>query len=469
MASFSENPQTAAAVSRRFIKRPDDSAMKSEVTKLRKEIEKVDLSINTLTSQIDKISVDSATNSKRQELQQQLKELTAQQASIKGERQQFMDQIKAIDTQLKRKVTEIQQQTSKNSFKSVKDIDARIAYLDSLVDGGELKLADERKTVKEMSALRKLKKDFGSVEKQQQSIDADKSKIADLKKKLNAIQNKEVQAKYEAIQKELDEIRSANKSIYDKKGDLVSKRNALRKEKDSKYDAIKKLRSEFDNEFTRFKTLMTEERKRRDEEYKSRQQEEKKAKAKEVADKELSEASKPAFETEINAIHSLLKYFDPEYVIPKPKTFEEESFVTNTNSVRTVEMPSDVTVLKKEKESFFEGTNSKKNKKGKSSKAKAFTVAPDIIVSLADLSIPLPTKQENVADTVATLKETLTALEAKQDEQTKANIEKAKAKVAKLQKEAEEAEAKEEDAEEVDAEEVDAEEVVAKTEAEDEN
>lgn len=446
MSTETEKTKTATG-SRRFIKRPDDSVMKTEVSKLRKEIEKLDASINELTSKIDKISIDSTTNAKKQELQSELKELASQQGSIKNERQGLLDQIKTIDTQLKRKVSEIQQQTSKSNFKSAKEIDARIAALDKLVDSGSLALAEERKTVKEMSALRKLKKDFGSVEKQQESIDSDKAKIADLKKTLNSIQNKEVQAKYESIQKELDEIRSSNKSIYDKKGELIGKKNKLRKEKDSKYDAIKKLKADFNQEFDKFRTTLAEEKKKRDEEYKLRQVEEKKTKAKELAEKQLQEASKPAFEEEINTINNLLQYFDPEYVVATKKSLGNEATLTSTNNIRTVEMPSDVVILKKEQQSYLAPTSTKKARKGKAAKAKAFTVPPETIVSLSDLSIPLPTKQEDVPETIKTLKETLVALEAKQEEQTKANIEKAKAKIAELEKKAAEEEEAEEEVE----------------------
>lgn len=436
MSTVTEQPRSAPVANRKFIKRPDDSVMKKELGDLRKEIEKLDLSINELNKQIDGITIDSSSNSRKQELQQKLKELTGKQGSIKNERNQVMDQIKAIDTQVKRKVNEIQAQTSKNNFKNVKEIDSRINYLDSLVDSGDLKLAEERKIVKEMSGLRKLRKDFGSVEKQQESIDQDKTKIAELRKKLNSIQNKEVQSEFEKVKKELDEIRNSNQSTYDKKGALITKRNTIRKQKDAKYSSIKKLRSDFDDQFAKFKTLMAEEKKKRDEEFKSKQQEEEKLKKKQLAEKKLKEASKPAFEDEINSIHNLLKYFDPSYAKPQPKQLDSAgSFTTNSNAIRTVEMPEDVVVLKKEQESFFEGSKGKKSKGKKAAKSKTFTVEPDIIVALSDLTIPLPTKQEDVPSTITTLKETLSALESKQEEQTKQNIEKAKAKIAEVEAE----------------------------------
>lgn len=102
--------------------------------------------------------------------------------------------------------------------------------------------------------------------------------------------------------------------------------------------------------------------------------------------------------------------------------------------------------MKKEQQSFFEGSKTKKNKK-KAAKSKNFTVDSDVILSLTNLSIPLPTKSDDVPNTINILKETLTALQEKQEEQTKVNIEKAKAEIAKL-----EAQAEKDDEEEAEAE-----------------
>lgn len=445
MSTVTENSN--ARPNRRFIKRPDDKALKQEIDALKNEIKKLDLTNNEINAQINKVVTEPKVIERRKELQGQLKELVVKQGSIKNERTGVLDQIKSVEALLKRKITEIQTKTSKHSFKNVQEIDSRVNYLDSLVDAGDLKLADERRYVKEMSALRKLRKDFGSIEKQQELIDQDKAKIAELKKKLNSIQNKEVQQQFEKIQKELDQINGDNKTVVDKRNDLFGKRNEIKKNKDAKYDQIRKLRAEFDAEFDKFKVLMTEERKKRDEESKQQQAEEKNQKRKDQAEKQLAEASIPAFTTEINSIHSLLAYFDPSYVKPQPKKESESNGTVNSaGSGRKIEMPEDVVVIKKEQGSFFEGSKAKKSTKQKKTKSKNFTVEPDIIVALGDLSIPLPTQADDVPSTMDTLKETLEALEKKQDEQTKVNIEKAKAKIAKLEAEedaAENAEAEE--------------------------
>lgn len=420
---------------RRFIKRPDDKIMNQDINALRDEIKKLDLTNNEISAQIDKTVLEPEIAEKRKALQSEMKEVILKQGTLKLERNAIQEQIRNVDTNLKRMFVDIQKLTTKNNYKSVSEIDSKVKYLDDLVGAGNLKLADERRYIKEMTSLRKLRKDFAEVEKQQEGIDKEKAKIVELKKKLAAVGNKEVQQQFEKIQKELDAINESNKSIYNKRTELINKRNEIRKTKDAKYDQIRKLRAEFDEEFTKFKKAMAEEQKKRDEEYKAQHAEQKQAKLKEIAEQKLADASIPAFSNEINEIHRLLAYFDPTYVKPLVNAVAEATKSTDfqkATTSRQVEMPDDVVILKKEQQSFFEGSRQKKNKK-KASRAKNFTVDSDVIISLTDLSIPLPTKTDDVPATIEILKETLSALQEKQEEQTKVNIEKAKAEIAKLE------------------------------------
>ncbi|RLV96360.1 Nuclear segregation protein BFR1 [Spathaspora sp. JA1] len=441
----SKSGSAPAGASKKFIKRPDDKAVKAEIEELKNEIKKLDISNNELNGKISKLQIDQSVMDKRNQLQTELKGLISKQGQLKNDRNAINDQIKSIDSQLKKRIAEIQAQTSKNSFKNVEEIDSRIKYLDGLIDAGDLKLADERRFVKEMSGLRKLRKDFGGIEKIQILIDQDKEKIADLKKKLSSVQNKEIQSQFETIQKQLDEINESNKSIISERNGLYDQRSTIKKQKDEKYDQIRKLRVEFDEKFANFKKQLNEEKKKREDEYKLRIAEEKQEKRKEFAQQQLAEASIPAFTNEINSIHNLLTHFDPTYVKPVKAVNGEStsSTVLPTNdNIRKVEFPEDLVVVKKEQEDFFTGSKSKKAAKHKK-KSKNFNVAPDVVVALSDLSIPFPTKEEEVEPTVKILKETLVALEEKQQEQTKVNIEKAKARIAKLEAEEDAAEAAE--------------------------
>lgn len=419
---------------KRFLKRPDDLAMNQSIESLRLDISKLDSSTNELSAQIDKLILDPKTTAKRNALQAEIKEIISKQGGLKQERSAIQEQIKAVDADMKRRVADINKIVAKNNYKSAAEIDVRIQQLDDLVGTGNLMLADERRYIKEMSSLRKLRKDFSEVEKQQKFVDDDKAKIAQLKKKLSSVGNKEIQDRFEVVQKELNGIQVSNKAMFDKKADLFKKRAALRKEKDNKFNDIRKLRDDYGAELTKFKAALAEEQKKREEEFQSQRTEQKKAKKKEAAERVLAEASVPAFTKEINEIHNLLAHFDPTYVRPKTNPVidaTKSAFETKSN-VRQVEMPDDVVIIKKERQFFFEGSKIKKNKK-KAPKSKNFTVDSEVILSLSDLAIPLPSKSEDVSETIKILKETLEALEAKQDEQTTLNIERARTRIAELE------------------------------------
>ena len=421
---------------KRFLKRPDDSVMKQEVEALRAEIAKLDALANEIPTQIDQLVLDPKTTQKRNTLQAEIKEIIAKQGGFKQEREAIQDQIKALDANMKRRIAEINKVTAKKNFKSAGEIDARIKQLDDLVGSGTVMLADERRYIKEMSSLRKLRKDFSEVGKQQRFVDDDKAKIAELKKKMSAVGSNKMQERFEACQKELNAIQASNKATFEKKSELLKRRTVLRKEKDGKFDQIRKLRDDYGAELAKFKAALAEEQKKREEEFQSQKAEKKKAKQKELAERMLQEASVPAFTKEIDEIHNLISHFDPTYLRPKSNTvamLTKSTFETKT-PVRKVEMPEGAVLIKKEHEACFEGSKTKKNKK-KALKNRHFTLDSNLIRSLVDLAIPLPAKHEDVPETIKILKETLEALKAKQAEQTKLNIERAKARVAELEDE----------------------------------
>lgn len=408
---------------RKHIKRPDSDAHKAKVAAVQQEIKQLDAESAKLTAEIAKLQIDQLVMDKRNKLQQELKQLIVQQGGIKLQRQTINDEIKKIDAQIKKRISEIQAQTLKNNFKLVAEIDARVNALDKMIDAGDLKLADERRYVKEMLSLRKLRKDFGGIEKTQALIDADKEKIAALKQKLLGVQNKELNAQFEKIQKELDEINNLNKGTFTKR---ISFHLAS-------FSFLRALRAQFDEQYKHFKEQMADEIKRREDEDKERIESEKAAKLKARAERELAAAQVPAFTAEINSIHSLLAYFDPEYVKPAAADpLKNGGFTTLKLAARTVEMPADMVVVSKKQEEFVPTLKLKKGKKAKG-KSKNFTVDPDIITELLELSCRFPTSQEQVPDTIKVLKETLAALQDKQEEQTQVNIEKAKAKIATLE------------------------------------
>ncbi|CAM9021311.1 unnamed protein product [Wickerhamomyces anomalus] len=422
-------------VQRRFIKSPDSKVRDDTLAKINQEIKQKDIALAEINAQLKKAVTDPKVANERKTLIGELNELRKTQADFKGKRDLINNKIKEIDASLKRKIGEVQATTSKNNFKSAEEIDARIKKIDDNISSGDMKLVEERLAIKEITSLRKLRKDFSGIQTQQKSIDADKEKIAALKKELSGLNSKEVSVKYESIQKQLDELNLDNKSVNDKRTSLYNKRNALQKEKDALYNSIRKTRADFDEQYKHFKQALADERKRvADEEAKLKAEKEKSERSSKTS-KILAEATQPAFEEEIDTVHTLLNVFDPSYVKPtksNKSALEKSTFVTERQG-RVIEQSTEDEIIKKDDNLFFAGSgphkSSKKGKKG----SKKFTLEPDVISSLGDLEIPLPLSQDDVPQTVEALKSKLQTFTATQEETTKKNIEGAKEKIAKLE------------------------------------
>jgi uncharacterized coiled-coil DUF342 family protein len=430
-------------VQRRFIKSPDTKARDDALAKLNAEIKQKDSLLNEIKAQIAKAVTDPKVSAERKTLIEELKELRKTQSDLKGKRTVINSKIKETDAAMKRKITEIQSVTSKYNFKSVVDIDNKVKSAEDEIASGSLALVDERRLVKEISNLRKLRKDFAGLEAQQKAIDADKQKITDLKKELSTVNAREISDKFESVQKTLDELSLSNKAVNDKRDALFKKRNALQAEKDVLYASIKKTREEFDQQFKTFKKALDDEKKRVVEEEKKLKADKSKSERKAKLEAELAEASQPAFEYEIDTIHALLTYFDPSYVKPVEE-FGFNSTAASEKKGRVIEAADDYEIIKKDDEVFFAGSKSK-NKKGKKNNKK-FTLEPDVISQLGDLDIILPTSKDQVPAVIEALKTKLDNFTSIQKETTEKNIESAKAKIAKLEAEWAKQDAKEAEA-----------------------
>lgn len=420
-------------VQKKFIKSPDTKARDEALTKLRAEIKQKDDQLTEINAQLKKTTTDPQVSEERKTLIAELGELKKTQADLKNKRNIVNAKIKEVDSALKRKITEISGITSKYSYKSVDDIDKKIARSEDEISTGALSLVEERRLVKEISSLRKLRKDFASLEAVQKLIDDDKAKIADLKKQLTSFNSRETSEKFDATQKKLNELTLSNKTVTDKRSTLNTKRNALHKEKDVLYAQMTKIRSEFDEQYKTFQQALKDEQKRVVEEEKKLRAAKEKSERKTKVDNELAEASRPAFEYEIDTIHTLLTYFDPSYVKPTKTVEFNKPVFTNERKGRVVESVDDFEIIKKEEVQFFAGSNNQSSKKNKAQKNKKFTLEPDVISQLGDLEIALPTSKDAVPATIESLKAKLQHYTESQEETTKKNVEAAKAKIAKLE------------------------------------
>ncbi len=425
---------------------PNKEALDATLETLNIELKAKDKEINEIAAQMNALKNGTASgpDDKRTELQNELKTLINEQSKIKTQRNAINDEIKVVDNSLKKKIKELQAARGKSNFKSADDVAKQIERLEKDIDSGNLKLVDERRHIKEISNLNRIKRDFSGLDSIQKSIDQEKEKLTTLREKLNGVQNKELNARFDVVKGQLDEIRESRSKVNDKKSVLYKKREGLHKEKDAIYSKIRAARDEFHTQRKAYQEFAREERARRLEAEKAEREASEKAHRKEVAEAKLAEASIPAFSTEIKAINTLIVYFDPTFV-PKNTSIlgaKVNGLSIDHHSRRKIEVPEGAVLVKKVQEDFFTGSKGKKNKKRNNKEQQQqqrVSYDPYIINQLAQLGAPVPTNKETVPETVEALKKKLAEFESNQETQTKKNVEKAKAEIAKLEKEAAEA------------------------------
>ncbi|EDO17183.1 hypothetical protein Kpol_1072p53 [Vanderwaltozyma polyspora DSM 70294] len=428
------------------IKRPDVAVRDRKLDTLNVQLKKIDEEIALLRKQIDQNQVNDVTQQERKKLQDQTKEIIKTQADLKTRRNTIHESIKQIDSQIKRKTTEINDKLGKKSkYTSTAEIKQRLAQIEDSISSGDLSLVEEKMLVKEMQSLNKLNKDLVAIEPVKKSIDADKIKITELKEQLNSMNPREVSAKFEDTQKRLNDLQSKTQGVYDKRQALFTKRTVLYKKRDEVYSQIRKIRTDFDNEFKSFKQKMETERIKREEEQKLSKLLEEKDNALGKLQEKLNHSKVPAFTFEIEAIENSLTALDPTYVKPKKALFTDSDDplnVDNRTAVKQVENDDLVPVAKKDDDVFTNTAPSKSKKFKKKSQNKIsaepasdgkFSLEPTLIATLAELDVSVPISQDSVEKTLQELKAKHEEFVAKQDEQTKINIADVEKEIAQLE------------------------------------
>ncbi|CAG8752140.1 7607_t:CDS:2, partial [Acaulospora colombiana] len=99
--------------------------------------------------------------------------------------------------------------------------------LDNLVNSGTMKIVDERKTLQEISSLRRLRKTVESFQAEQDEIEKDRKAIDELRAVLDDPEMKAVSEKYDQIKGELDELKKESDAAYEGRSKLFDQRTEL--------------------------------------------------------------------------------------------------------------------------------------------------------------------------------------------------------------------------------------------------
>jgi len=332
-----------------------------------------------------------------------LKAIREQQAGGKAGRNKTFDEIKRTDEKLKSLIAEQKAARSRTPFKSVEDLDKEISRLEKQVDGGMMKLVDEKKALAEISNLRKQRKGFAGFDDAQKNIDETKKKLASLRATLDDPESKALSDKYNKIQSELDAIKAEQDEAYKSINTLRDEKTKLHNEQQAKWEALQKVKDDYYQGKKAFSNYEFQARKIQRERRAAEQAAFEKTKKLERAQKVLDEASDLAYLDEIRRAESLLRFLDPSYKKENAPLQAPSQFTATAQ--RTVDDAGikGMKVVRKEEEDYFMGTGGKKGKKGKKAPAAStppagkYNCPPSVMEDCAFMGIEPPMAASDVA------------------------------------------------------------------------
>ncbi|GAA5920936.1 hypothetical protein JCM1841_003631 [Sporobolomyces salmonicolor] len=389
--------------------RPDKASYDTEQDDLRRQIDALQAKSNDIKNKIAASSNKGSPHHERKlALRKELDALRAEQAGLKGGRAKTLEQVKALQENLNKKIKDLQAAKAKAPFKTVQDVEDQIKFLDRQVESGTMKLVDEKKALQEISSLKKSRKVVESFATQQAAIDADKKKVDEVRAQLDDPEQKAASAKMAELRKELDEINKKMDEQSKARDGLFEERNAISKQLDDLFTKKKASAQAFRESNNKYYEKLNAERAKREERRRTERREAEEAKRAEINQRLLEEAQAPAFEREIEDCRTLILFFQQRLGLAPPAGSAPSNGLFARAEVAGVpklelrkvesELPKGAVPLKKkgeQEEESWGGFGGKKGKKGGNKKGAAATAADgngegDAPAPVADETLHLP-------------------------------------------------------------------------------
>ncbi|KAI0759915.1 hypothetical protein BC629DRAFT_1683129 [Irpex lacteus] len=378
--------------------KPEKAQYDAEQNKIKADIDAVQAKLTVVK---DKLSggKNGPAAERRKELLNELSQIRSDQGNIKQKRSNIFEQVNSIQEGVQKKIKDLNAAKAKLTYKTVADIDERIKQLNKQVESGNLKLADEKRALAEISQLNRSKRTVETFQADEDSIQADRDKIAELKKELDDPEGKAMAERYDTIQAELDELKKQADEVHAARSKLLDERTALQAELDVLYNRKRESAANFRAANDKFYTKLTEDRARRAERERAQRAAEEEAKKAEIVNRLREEAEIPAFQAQIEDCDTLINSFSgkPSGTLSTTPIEKEKAHLAGVAELelRKVEAPQDGLVVRKKKgeddESYFVGGKGKKGKKHHHKAAPATGDAPAEPSSSDRLNVPLPT------------------------------------------------------------------------------
>lgn len=330
--------------------------------------------------------------------------------------------------------------------------------MEKQVESGNLKLADEKRALQEISQCKRSRRTVEGFQAEQDSIESDRAKADELRQQLDDPEAKAASERYDQIKVELDAIKKESDEAYANRNKLFDERNALQAQLDEAFNKKRESAQRFRDANDRHWNKVNEDRARRAERQRAQRQAEEEAKRKERMDRLREEADIPAFQTQIEDCQTLIDNFSGKMSGTSTLSTASKSAPAKAElegvprlELRTVEEDVGSGMVARAKkgedeEAYFVG-KAKKSRKG-SNKPGAISVTRSassgtesegrlnlplhILTALLSLSIPPPTSNADVPRVIENLQTKKSWFEANQARVTAENKAKAEAEIRRL-------------------------------------
>lgn len=390
---------------------------------------------NAIKAKIDLASgknKDSPAQQRRQELIAEANEIRKKQGVGKNARTAKMDEIKRLDEQLRSRLAEQKTARSKVPYKSVEEIDQKIAQLEAEVNTGKMKLVDEKKALNEVSNLRRLRKTFAQFDSGQKAIDDLKARIKELKDSMEDPEAKALSERYNKVQAEIDAIKAEQDEAYKNLSALREERTKLHAAQEQTWQALKKFKDDYHAQRKAALAWEREQREKRREREQAERERIAKERKMERAKQMLADASEPAYLEEIRRANSLLRFFDPSHqVVEKAPLLADKGLAATAQRKVDDSGLKGVRLVRKEDREDDYMPAVKKGKKGKGPKkaadgtpaapaaASKFSCPPSVMEDCAFIGVNPPMAAAEVPEVMEKIKAKLEHWKADQPEQTR--------------------------------------------------
>lgn len=295
-----------------------------------------------------------------------------------------------------------------------------------------MKVADEKRALQEISQCKRQRRTLESFQADEDAIDRDRATADELRKQLDDPEAKAVHDRADSIKAQLDQLRKESDEVNASRDILYKQRNELKAEIDKLYEQKRNASITYKEANDRYWAKVHEDRARRAERTRLERAAEEERKKKEVALRLREEAEAPAYQAEIEDCQTLIDYFSGKTTgavrlksASSTSGSETRAELANVPKLELRQVETDtqglIAVKKKteEEENYFVAGGGK-NKKGKKGGAKhspangdaaqtpsgsgALNVPLPTLAALLSLSIPPPTSQADVSQTIENLK-----------------------------------------------------------------